>query len=306
MSLFLDGVDDYAFAADHAAFKPTNAVTVMAWVKRGTGTTGISPWIAGKVQGADLYSYYLGQSATDTNHASIVADTGGTTSLASASGLSTIVGNWTFMMARWESGAANNIRIRRQGDGTDLADVTSATVLTGPLRYDTKPFRIGANAAPSTFYKGRIAHVGLWGRRLTDAEYLSLAGGANPQTVSGLLEYFPLLATGDTTGLIASNSLTLMGGAAFDADNPTVDTYTNADPANLAVAVSGTQLTYTWDASPTPGVTTYSVCRRATGGTGNLSPATDEIARSATSPYVETGVAAGSYDCQVFGVIPGA
>lgn len=308
MSLLLDGVDDYAFTTDHAAFRPDMAMTAAVWVKRTLGATGIGPWVFGKLRSGSAYSWTAAASATSTSIGGYLYATGGATTVDSGN-FPAIDGAWVLAVIRWQSGGAVNIRLRKQGDSTYLADVTGATARTGPISYDTGPVRIGTNGSQTTWWKGRVAHPALWSRSLTDAEVDSLAGGANPTSIaSGLLEYFPLVASGGEVGAVAGRALTLMGGLGFDADNPTVTAVAapdTSDPKNLAVTVSGSQLTYTWTASTTTGVTAYSVRRRAAGGSGALIPST-EVGRVTASPFVETGVPAGSYDCQVFGVIPGA
>jgi hypothetical protein len=67
--------------------------------------------------------------------------------------------------------------------------------------------------------------------------------------------------------------------------------------------VSWPDVDLTWDASPTAGVTEYSV-RRRTGQTGEPIGEASEIARTAATEYTDEGVADGEYDYQVYGVVP--
>lgn len=77
------------------------------------------------------------------------------------------------------------------------------------------------------------------------------------------------------------------------------------DPAGLAVSMAGQDATLTWYASPSgEGVTSYDLYRRtpATGArfvAGSDTP----VATGVTSPYVDAGLAAGTYEWEVIGDI---
>lgn len=77
------------------------------------------------------------------------------------------------------------------------------------------------------------------------------------------------------------------------------------DPAGLAVSMAGVDATLTWYDSPaSEGVTSYYLYRR-TPPTGALFvPGSDTpIATGVTSPYVDAGLAAGTYEWEVIGAV---
>jgi len=114
--------------------------------------------------------------------------------------------------------------------------VHSINGLTSGPRAETNGFadpsnmrlRIGENVADNgNGLVGKLAHVAVWNRELTQAEIDSLvAGDSSPADhPDGLLEYWPMTdgATGDEVGVINGTVLTMTGTVPTDAeDNPVV------------------------------------------------------------------------------------
>lgn len=105
--------------------------------------------------------------------------------------------------------------------GANTRDISSATILSIGAQYQAGTYGVDID--------GKIAHVAVWDVALTDGNITSLAGGANPMTISAsdLVSYWPL--TADLVDLIASLTLTNSGGASLSGDNPTVDPAPGSD-----------------------------------------------------------------------------
>lgn len=151
--------------------------------------------------------------------------------------------------------------------GANTRDITSATILSIGAQYQAGTYGVDID--------GKIAHVAVWDVALTDGNITSLAGGANPLTISAsdLVSYWPL--TADLVDLIASLTLTNSGGASLSGDNPTVDPVpggVSETPATATIEITGY--------APVVGV----------GGAVSLTPATAEIEITGYAPTVDVPV----------------
>ncbi|HWL67129.1 MAG TPA: LamG-like jellyroll fold domain-containing protein [Geminicoccus sp.] len=72
--------------------------------------------------------------------------------------------------------------------GNKGTNSTSAT----PISPDRTAIGRASDASPTGGVLADIEHVAIWGRALTDAEKAALAQGANPLSIPGLIEYWPL------------------------------------------------------------------------------------------------------------------
>lgn len=90
---------------------------------------------------------------------------------------------------------------------------------------DSDEFTVGCRRgnSPIGYFVGKIAHVAVWDKALSDANVSSLHGGANPLTIESgnLIAYWPL--NGNATATVGSN-LNESGSPSYDTgDNPSVD-----------------------------------------------------------------------------------
>lgn len=76
------------------------------------------------------------------------------------------------------------------------------------------------------------------------------------------------------------------------------------DPPDLAVSMSGVDATLTWSSSQSDSITSYDLYRRTPPTGEPFVPGTDTpVATGVSSPYSDTGLTAGDYEWQVFGVV---
>lgn len=95
------------------------------------------------------------------------------------------------------------------------------------------------------YVDGKISHVSIWNKQLTPTEVTDLAtGGAggigkNPQAVANANLVFYAALTSDATVTVGGISLSATGSVSYDADNPSVESYstsTNVTMANVTQA----------------------------------------------------------------------
>ncbi|MDB6059453.1 MAG: C-terminal target protein, partial [Verrucomicrobiales bacterium] len=164
-AFLLNGVDQYWYAADSVAFRPTN-VTIECWVNFAAVTS--LEVIAGKPYGSgnlDSYQIWLQNGQLRGG----ISTTGGFSALASYS--------WTPPVSSWHHVGYTYNQATALGtlflDGVVVATASGS----GPIAYDNRPFIVGAdieNGNPTYFFNGSIDEVALYDRALATNEIAAL------------------------------------------------------------------------------------------------------------------------------------
>jgi hypothetical protein len=136
-------------------------------------------------------------------------------------------GTWIHIGAVYASTTSRKIYI----NGTlEATSTTSAGVDGGANR-----IVLGAFVGGGGPLSGRIAQVGMWNSALSDANMVSLAGGALPSAIAAanLQNYYKLVSDGtDTQG---NNNLTVVGSPTFVSDP---EIFTSPTPSTVPVLLS--------------------------------------------------------------------
>ncbi len=216
MSLLTGGTNDYA---ENTGTPPvtTYPFTVSLWYKRDdSGAPNIR----------SLFT--IGQSGADNNFFSVLANsTGGavarvkgasTTSSATSSN-TVLDANWHHICAIFASDTSRTV----YHDGDTANEGTNSTSNTPSA---ATMLRLASHMDGVQDFPGRLAYVGVWDSVLSESSAVALAGGSVPTSVDAenLVLYYSTLATGSAVGTddVGGYDLTLIGDAAYSADNPTL------------------------------------------------------------------------------------
>lgn len=278
-------------------------------------------WTGIKVTGANTTTYSTGNNsgsgATYTSNASasmasgdlfvgVVANESGT---APASDSDSTNGSWSSLntTSGGTGGDATKMGINLQwkvttGSGTQTLDAATGASTDWALVYALYTVASSGNSV-SIDGHGDAATVGAGSVQALLAAAgkgtaAAVTGSASSKLTAVLAASGPSASVGAGSAVLAA-VLTGKGTAAAGV------TGINYDPMNLAVQIAGSTATLTWDASQTPGVTTYTVFRRSPPTGVVFNPAVNTpVTTTATSPYVDTGLATATYEWQVFGNVP--
>lgn len=187
-------------------------LTLGAWIKL-TASTAADRFIAQIGVSASGDNYHAILLRSDLAFAFSSRDSGSANAL---SANITDTTTWHFVSGVGISATSRSSQVDAANKGTN----TTSRTPTG-----LNAVRIGRDlAAANNAIAARIAHVCIYNVALADADITTLAGGANPQTISGLVAYWPL--TADANDVVGTNHLSVTG-AALDGDNPTVAAYSS-------------------------------------------------------------------------------
>ena len=172
--LSFDGVDDYVDGGDQASHRPSDAVSLCAWMKYSSETAKNSPALISKefTQGVNPYvSYDLtaggdGGGVSDYKPHMIVDVSGTFREVASATVLSR--STWYHLCGTWSSG--DFIKLYING----ALDSLSAAAYSGTISYNAgKNLFVGREAAyagSASYFKGTIDDVRIYNRALSVQE----------------------------------------------------------------------------------------------------------------------------------------
>lgn len=211
MSVVLDGVDQYLKKASVSDWG--TPVTMSAWIKT-DDVTSVFPVLGFDDGTADNY-LLQGRGTTGGDPIGAAAHhLGGSWQIAdTATGYS--AGVWTHVIARFISSTSRASLINGGSKGTDTVSVPVTWVGA------TGQFVVGSYGGISTFAAGKIAEIAIWNTDLSDAQCISLAGGATPSNIQpdDIVAYWPLLD--DAVDVVGSYDLTLYNTPTYSADHPT-------------------------------------------------------------------------------------
>lgn len=214
-----------AFNGNSANFLSYAGSPISAWTSPAT----ISVWVKTTAVTADMYVVNLGRPANAEGQAILCrgAQTGDPVSGQSINGGTNYAdtsagygsGSWEHLCYTF-GGAAGSYAMKIYLDGasagTGTGNASSSSVIT----------RVGLRVFGSSgAFTGDIAELAIWNLKLSDAEVVQLASGADPQTVQAgnLQMYCPIL--GDDSpepDLVGSYDLTINGTLAKGSDHPTI------------------------------------------------------------------------------------
>lgn len=231
MSVSLNGTNQYLNAAASVTAYP---FSVSAWMKTSDLTQngvlvdiGATTFAASK---SHNYTEFRGAVGGDPVRASTYYTAA--TSAASSTGVSS--GTWHHVLAVYNSDTDRRVYIDGGSKGTDSGNQN------GDANITVMVVGVGGNGAFNHF-AGNIAEVGIWSSALSDANAVTLAGGALPTDVdsSNLEEYWSLLSDANSDGGNSATDLTGQGTPSFDSgDHPDVDSVTYVEIAGTVAAVS--------------------------------------------------------------------
>ena len=216
MSWLFDAAGEKLDVASSVITDDNTPWTIGAWVK----ASDIAP-------AANMFAVTFHNNSTDNLYGLLltlttatpqlrIRDTANATATASASLAGT--GTWYHIAAR--STGANSYAVYLDGANVGTSGSTKAISGFSAITVGNEP---GGNR-----FKGRMAHVAIWGSDIGAADIADLAAGRNPLDTAYFVApsaYWTLdnASTGlDDVSGAAFGSLTATG-ATFDADNPTVD-----------------------------------------------------------------------------------
>lgn len=158
-----------------AAYRPTSAMTVSAWVRPDTLTTTARQKIVSMIENGS-YGLIINGSVADAtcsaNMLCFMVYIGGSYRTAQVARTSLAVGQWRQVVGVY-SGSAVTLYV----NGSPVA----TTAITGPIGHSTAPLCIGAepnaSACISDFFDGRIDDVRIYNRALSPAEITQLFTG---------------------------------------------------------------------------------------------------------------------------------
>lgn len=174
-----DGIDDFISINDNSTLKPTNQITISAWVNIDENQTGNFRRIISK-QYEDLQNFATYQLITGTNNSTFK----GTAGLALRTGpgnsqIQTNIYSWSgdngvSLLNQWQHilGVYNGSQLKFYQNGILVSTVN----FSGNLFYDTQNLLVGkgkeGETLPGTeiFFKGKIDDIGIWNRALTEQE----------------------------------------------------------------------------------------------------------------------------------------
>ncbi len=218
MSLALDGASQFAEYVGTGLIGPSVGVsnwpiTISAWFKA-TATAGAQSIVA------------LCQNGNDTNRmvgriggGNIVCTEYAQGNLADFNRAGVVAGQWHLGIWTFAGKASRSVSL----DDATTTDATDVTVFTSNI----DRFLVGAVKHSSTalYFGGLVAHVAAYRAVWNDAYRTALYEGADPRSIPGCCEYFPLET--DYTNLMGAWTLTGTGSPTFNAaDHPAVDPYT--------------------------------------------------------------------------------
>jgi len=231
MSVVLNGSSHYLNANASMVYP----FTISIWFKTSDLTVdGTMMDIGGVTTGSSVdhnFVYLKGTVAGDPIRARTYSNPSGTHAESSTG---CTVDTWHHALAVFA--ADNDRRIYLDGG----SKVTDTTVLDGDTSLPLYILGCLGNGA-SIFFKGKLAEAGVWGSALTDVNAVTLAAGANPQTVDSgnLLEYWSLISDANSDGGSIGTSLNEQGSPSYDAvDHPSVSSG-YAEMSGSINAVSG-------------------------------------------------------------------
>lgn len=150
----------FTHADDPALSMPLTDMTITAWVNPESSSSGVVRGIAGQHDNEDR-GYYL--RVESGNYQFTVFELGGTAASGGGAGFTEDVGSWTFLVGQYDLSRGIIIMLKNLSRDT--------TVLAGGIRNSSDLFTIGREGADlGRYFDGRIAHVGLWKRLLTQTE----------------------------------------------------------------------------------------------------------------------------------------
>lgn len=210
MSYLFDGSNDKVVFTDPAGGDITSAGTVMAWIKRNAAVSDRevvrkdNNWILRHASSDRVDCFYW-------DNTNIRRHQGVTNSIAA-------LDTWAMVAM----GVTGNDVTKIYLNSSDISQ--SPSTLSSASRSLTGDLIIGNDGANTSGYvfSGRIAEIAIWDVLLSGSEITSLAGGTNPQDVQAAhLKFYAPLKT-DLVATVGSLTGTASGGAAQDADHPTI------------------------------------------------------------------------------------
>ena len=177
------------------ALAPTNAYTVMAWIRLPVGATG-----------GTIFSRALADPTQQQLNLAVVngklqATVGGTTNSATSTSLNTNVasGRWT-LVALVNNGTSNTLYI----DGIAKITASNGTATASGVDYLIGARRDTTNAYTASYFTGDIDDVSIFNRALTPTELAAAFGSATGlqtlTTINGMNAYVHLPSDYATTG----------------------------------------------------------------------------------------------------------
>ena len=173
----------------------------------------------------------------DCSSGSLYVDSRAGGSTFSTSGIAYTTSAWQFGAFKIEGLTSRKIRL---GTTQSAAETSSCDPNITRAVIGTRPDLGGGD-----FFNGSVAHMAIYDYAVSDADLDSLAGGANPMSLTTQpIHYWPLTDSGDFTnyGTSSGNAMT-NSGATYNSSNPTVSAMTVLTPGAINSAYSGTTVT---------------------------------------------------------------
>lgn len=192
-------------------------VSISAWFKP-TGFATVSEIGVCFISGTPT-RYVVLYVATTSKLLAEAGGVGGPGNCASVASL--VSGTWAHCGGRFNSASSRDVSL----NGATF--VNNATAVTQTGAFDT--FRLGLGASATKPLLGSLAHVAMWNVALSQADFVSLAAGANPLTVhpEALIAYLPLNSAEWMKDMIVISADVTING--------TLTTAASAPPASFAL-----------------------------------------------------------------------
>jgi hypothetical protein len=292
-ALSFNGTSSLVTVADATALHLSAAMTLEAWVRPTTPTTGYRTVLLKEIPGELAYALYAYDSDHSGRPSGWFRKSGGSTSTFVSGTSAPATGAWTHLAVTFDGAT-----LRLFGNGTQVASTTAS----GPITNSTSPLRIGGNSVWGEYFSGLIDEVRVYNTALTAAQITADMNtpvtnpDSTPPTVS--------------VGAPANNAL-LRGSTAVSAnaaDNVgVVGVQFKLDGANLGAEDTTFPYALTWNTMGA-GNGTHTLTAVARDAAGNTAAATSvTVAVDNAAPTVSlTAPAAGAAVRRLVGVTASA
>jgi hypothetical protein len=216
MSLVLDGATQYGYCNSVNLVYP---FTIAGWFK--SDSIAVSQMIA-SLEVTASSDYNVLQAAGAETGDPVRAMTYATTWAVAATTSGYSAATWTHCGGVFTAPGNRSAFLNGGSKGTNTTSQSVAGTNLGIGAYKI--------TVPALFFDGKLAYIGIWDIALSDANMVTLAGGANPTTVEPdhLVHLYTLFANGNDS--VGTAHLTLVGTPSFDgSDDPEVDSVVEAE-----------------------------------------------------------------------------
>jgi methionine-rich copper-binding protein CopC len=251
--LFFDGIDDWVTVPDHSSLRLTNGMTVEAWVKPTTISTGWTTVVMKERSRGFNYALY----ASDDNDKPPAGYINVSASDRAAAGVTLLpLNSWSHLATTYDG---NTIRL--YVNGTEVG----SRLVGGSITTSTSPLRFGGNSVDGEHFSGWIDEVRVYNRPLNEGEiHVDMS-----TPISGVIETTPpvVAIASPAAGSLVSGNTTIGVSASDNVIVAGVQLFLDGEP--LGAEDSSFPHSFVWDTTAYANGT-YALTARARDFAGNV------------------------------------